>query len=140
MNLDSKSNTILSELICHVLLRGSLDICLCSESRMLDLESMAQVQSSLGVTFCYWNFLFSCSKTSDANFGIIANVVCCENPYCNPTVYSKVPGLQKHVFRGENPYCNPTVYSKVPGLQKHVFRGGSRTSSRWKICLLLFAT
>ena len=31
------------------------------------------VQSSLGVTFCYWNFLFSRSKASDANIGIIAN-------------------------------------------------------------------
>ena len=29
-----------------------------------------------GVTFCYWNFLFSWSKVSDANIGIIANVVC----------------------------------------------------------------
>ena len=28
-----------------------------------------------GVTFCYWIFLFSRSKTSDANIGIIANVV-----------------------------------------------------------------
>ena len=29
----------------------------------------------LGVAFCYWIFLFSRSKASDANIGIIANVV-----------------------------------------------------------------
>ena len=29
----------------------------------------------LGVTFCYWIFLFSHSKASDANIGIIANFV-----------------------------------------------------------------
>ena len=33
------------------------------------------IQYSLGVTFCYWNFLFSHSKASDANIGIIANFV-----------------------------------------------------------------
>ena len=36
---------------------------------------MAWVQYSLGVRVCYWNFfLFSLSKISDANVGIIANV------------------------------------------------------------------
>ena len=48
------------------------------ERRVLDLESdelEVWVQYSLGVTFCYWNFLFSCSKAFDANFGIIANFV-----------------------------------------------------------------
>ena len=33
------------------------------------------VQSLLEVTFCYWNFWFSRSKSSDANIGIIANFV-----------------------------------------------------------------
>ena len=33
------------------------------------------VQYSLGVIFCYWIFLFSCSKASDANIGMIANFV-----------------------------------------------------------------
>ena len=28
-----------------------------------------------GITFCYWKFLFSHSKVSDANIGIIANFV-----------------------------------------------------------------
>ena len=31
------------------------------------------IQYSLGVTFCYWKFLFSHSKASDANIGIVAN-------------------------------------------------------------------
>ena len=37
-----------------------------------------EVQYSLGVRFCDWIFLFSdrSSKASDANIGIIANVVC----------------------------------------------------------------
>ena len=30
----------------------------------------------MGVAFCHWTFLFSCRKASDANIGIIANVVC----------------------------------------------------------------
>ena len=38
------------------------------ERSMLDL-------GSAGVTFCSWNFLFSHSKASDANNGIIANFV-----------------------------------------------------------------
>ena len=46
------------------------------ESRVLDLESEAWVLSSLGVTFCHWNFLFLHNKASDANIGIIAYVVC----------------------------------------------------------------
>ena len=33
------------------------------------------VQSSLGIIFCYWNFLFLHSKDSDANIGITANFV-----------------------------------------------------------------
>ena len=33
------------------------------------------VQYLLGVIFCHWNFLFSCTKASGANIGIIANVV-----------------------------------------------------------------
>ena len=44
-----------------------------SERRVSHLES--EVQYSLGVTFCYWIFLFSRSKTSDANIGITANFV-----------------------------------------------------------------
>ena len=35
----------------------------------------AVVQYSLGVIFCYWNFLFSCNKAFYANIGIIANFV-----------------------------------------------------------------
>ena len=38
------------------------------ERSMLDLKSH-------WITFCYWNFLFSHSKASDANIGIIANFV-----------------------------------------------------------------
>ena len=41
------------------------------ERSMLDLESEALI----GVTFCNWNFLFSHSKASDANIGIIAHFV-----------------------------------------------------------------
>ena len=34
-------------------------------------------QYSLGVIFfCYWYFMFSRSKASDASIGIIANVMC----------------------------------------------------------------
>ena len=33
------------------------------------------VQYSLGVIFCYCNFLFSCSKDSEVNIGIIAILV-----------------------------------------------------------------
>ena len=40
----------------------------------------ARVQYSLGVTFCYWNFLFSRSKASDSNIGIIANFLSFEKP------------------------------------------------------------
>ena len=43
------------------------------------MESEVLGSTSLGVTFCHWNFLFSPSKTSDTNIaiiGIIANVVC----------------------------------------------------------------
>ena len=40
------------------------------ERSMLDLGSILT-----GVTFCYWNFLFSHSIASDANIGIIANFV-----------------------------------------------------------------
>ena len=36
----------------------------------------SQVQSSPEVTFCKLNLLLSCSKVSDANIGIIVNVVC----------------------------------------------------------------
>ena len=39
---------------------------------MLDLESWA---SGSIPTFCYWFFLFSRSKASDVNIGIIANFV-----------------------------------------------------------------
>ena len=45
---------------------------------MLDLESeamTARILFILGVTLCDWIFFFSCSKASDANIGIIANVV-----------------------------------------------------------------
>ena len=31
--------------------------------------------------FCYWNFLFSCSKVSDANIGIIVNFGSFEKPH-----------------------------------------------------------
>ena len=41
------------------------------ERSMLDLESEALTR----VTFCYWNYLFSHSKASDSNIGIIANFV-----------------------------------------------------------------
>ena len=44
--------------------------------RVLDLVQRSWVQSSLGVTFCHWNFLFLRSKASDANISIFANVVC----------------------------------------------------------------
>ena len=40
----------------------------------------AWVQYSLGVTFAYWNFLFSGNKASDANIGIIANFMSFEKP------------------------------------------------------------
>ena len=53
---DSKSNTLLSELSGHVLLRGSLNFCSCI-TWFLDLDH-------------------SCSKASDVNIGIIANVMC----------------------------------------------------------------
>ena len=36
--------------------------------------------SSLGVTFCYWIFLFSCSKASESSICIITNVVCLWKP------------------------------------------------------------
>ena len=46
----------------------------------VSIEPLAQDFKSsmlpLGVIICYWNFLFSRSKVSDANIGIIANVVC----------------------------------------------------------------
>ena len=35
----------------------------------------ARVLFPLGATFCYWEFLFSRSKASDANVRIIANFV-----------------------------------------------------------------
>ena len=45
-----------------------------SGRRALDLESdVHEFNTHWGVAFCYWNFLFSCCKTSDANIGIIAN-------------------------------------------------------------------
>ena len=51
-----------------------------SDKSVFDLESEAWIQSSLGVTFCHWIFfLFSRSKGSNANIGIIANVVCLPN-------------------------------------------------------------
>ena len=37
---------------------------------VLDLESEVQ-----GIKFYYWNLLFSLSKDSDANIGIISNFV-----------------------------------------------------------------
>ena len=45
-----------------------------SERRVLDLESefLASVLIRRGVTFCYWNFSFSRSKTSDTNIDLIA--------------------------------------------------------------------
>ena len=36
---------------------------------------MKNPTGSLGVAFCYFNFLFWRSKASDANIGIIANFV-----------------------------------------------------------------
>ena len=51
-----------------------------SERRVLDLESEARVQSLIGVSFCYWHFLFSRSKASDANIGSIANFGSFEKP------------------------------------------------------------
>ena len=50
-------------------------VCVCVGRSMLDLESWASGLFPLGVTFCPWIFLFSRSKASDANIGIIANVV-----------------------------------------------------------------
>ena len=41
----------------------------------LDLFADIKILYLLGVPFCYWNFLFSPSKASDANIGIIANFV-----------------------------------------------------------------
>ena len=40
---------------------------------MLDLGSSGSILT--GITFCYWNFLFSRNKASDANIGIIAILV-----------------------------------------------------------------
>ena len=42
---------------------------------MLDLESWASGSILTGGNILF-HFLFSCSKASDANIGIIANVVC----------------------------------------------------------------
>ena len=47
-------------------------------SQTHNLES--EVMRGLGVTFCHWIFLFSHSKASNANIGIIANFV--KNPNC----------------------------------------------------------
>ena len=84
---DSKSNTLLSELIWHVLLRESLNFCSCI-IWFLALDDLVRinrawlyiyqkpkvwvqqastrltqkVQSSLGVIFCYWNFCFCVVK------------------------------------------------------------------------------
>ena len=45
-----------------------------SESVGLGIRSTG-VQYSLGVTLCYWIFLFSRGKASGANIGIVANFV-----------------------------------------------------------------
>ena len=48
-----------------------------------------------GVTFCYWIVLFSCSKESDANIGIIANFVYfLKNPVEFEPVRINLPKLQ----------------------------------------------
>ena len=39
------------------------------------MESNVQGSILTGVTFCYWIFLFSYNKASDANIGIIAILV-----------------------------------------------------------------
>ena len=41
-------------------------------------------EASLGVTFCHEIFLFSHSKASDTNVGIITNVMCLLMPPFNP--------------------------------------------------------
>ena len=52
-----------------------------------------------GVTFCYWTFLFSRGKASDANIGIIANFGCFEKPLFIPKLY-RVHFFQSKAFSG----------------------------------------
>ena len=51
---------------------------------MFDLESGVQEFNTLWVTFCYWNFLFSHCKASDACIRIIANFRSFEKPLLRP--------------------------------------------------------
>ena len=59
---------------------------------MWDLNQRSRSLILTGVTFCHWNFLFSCSKVSDANTGIITNVMCLWNTRMN-THICKISGL-----------------------------------------------
>ena len=46
-----------------------------SSNKDVGLGNLGSGSIPLGATFCYWIFLFSRSKASDANIGIIANVL-----------------------------------------------------------------
>ena len=67
-----------------------------SERRGLDLELEVQGFNTrcqtLGLTFCYWNFLFSCSslKASDAKSNIVANLPFLHNHFQNTALHVPV--------------------------------------------------
>ena len=79
LRLQLGSDSLLSQLLRHVLLRGSV---------RPSYDHAVLVLTKLSKSFCCWTFLYLCSKASNANIVIIAILCVCEKLDCNYYAYS----------------------------------------------------
>ena len=102
----------------------------------------ARVLFPLGVRFCYWKFLFSHSKASDANIGIMGKLECSFHFFLSPShflIIAHQRSCEKVMFL--QMFVSALEYDATSclALWSHVISGGMMSLSVWLSVPMFFS-